>query len=64
MMFEIIIVAIMKLCLFNSSDNKDKLFANVHFLWKNKKQHKHSRCLNMLKLKHNIKLLEYMNTTK
>ena len=31
MMFEIIVVAIMKLCLFNSSDNKDKLFANIHF---------------------------------
>jgi len=32
------------------------------FYEKNKKQHKHSKCLNLLKLKHNIKLLIY--TTK
>ena len=31
MMFEIIIIAIMTLCLFNSIDHKDKLFANRHF---------------------------------
>ena len=29
------------------------------FMGKNKKQHKHSRCLNMFKLKHNIKQLVY-----
>ena len=53
-MFEIIIVAIMKLCLFKTN------YANIHFYEaKNKKQHKHSRWLNMLKLKHNIKLLVY-----
>jgi hypothetical protein len=38
LMFEIIIVAIMKLCLFKTN------YANIHFYEaKNKKQHKHSR---------------------
>ena len=30
-----------------------------NFFEKNKTQHKHSKCLNLLKLKHNIKLLIY-----
>jgi hypothetical protein len=30
-----------------------------NFVEKNKTQHKHSKCLNLLKLKHNIKLLVY-----
>ena len=31
----------------------------IYIFMKNKKQHKHSRCLSMLKLKHDIKLLVY-----
>jgi hypothetical protein len=36
---------------------KTNYICKYTFLWKNMKQHKHSRCLNMLKLNHNIKLL-------
>jgi hypothetical protein len=36
---------------------KTNYICKYTFIWKNMKQHKHSRCLNMLKLKHNIKLL-------
>jgi len=43
-MFEIIIVAIMKLCLFNFIGSKTNL-CKYTFLWEKKKQHKNSKCL-------------------
>jgi hypothetical protein len=59
-MFEITIVAIMKLCSFNSIGSwRQTICKYTIFMKKNKKQHKHSKCLNMLKLKHDIKLLVY-----
>jgi hypothetical protein len=35
------------------------IYANIYVYEKNKKQHKYSRYLNMLRLEHNIKLLVY-----
>jgi hypothetical protein len=35
------------------------IYGNIYVYEKNKKQHKYSRCLNVLKLEHNIKLLVY-----